>query len=395
MSQQQLDAQGEAREALGAAVSVYGPRVLNDPHILGNFVGDQIPDLPREQSLIVAGAEAGTAAEIAHHVQHEHIDPDTAVQLAARSLMDRKAIDPAASMWVAAEYARALGYPVRPAVPLPAPAPPPAAGPDLQRTVTTHVPYPAPSQSAPPDQHTPPPGPPWGYGPVTPAPRKRNKGLLYGGAAAAAAVVIAVVAVFVFLPGPKPAPTPPPTPRPSPTTASPKPKPVSGLASLTSLLPQDIDDPSTQCKAQTPPFNWTMPGLVRALTCTDPGLPGGYVYAYQVKTAADFQTAWASYNKWWGFDTTSAGSSCPPGNSPGDQGTTGWHDTYFPARDGQVLECEWVGSGSTPTAPAYTWTIPTENTFIVGQGADNTTFAALQTWWTQNSTPLASTTPAS
>lgn len=392
MSQQQLDAQGEAREAIGAAVAVYGQRVLGDPRILGNFVGDQIPDLPREQSLIIAGAEAEVAAEIAQHVRQEHLDPDTAVHLAARSLIDRKAIDPVASMWVAAEYARALGYPVRSAVPLPAPppgpTPPPVVGPDPQRTVTTHVPYPAPNRP------TPPPAPPWGSGPTAPAPRRRNKGLLYGGAAAA--MVIAIVAVFAFWPSPKP---PPPAPVPSPTVPSPKPSPrptpISGLASLTSLLPHDIDDPATECHAQTPPFNWTMPGLVQALTCTDPGLPDGYVYAYQVRTAADFQTTWASYNKWWGFDTSSAGSSCPPGNSPGDQGTTGWHDTYLPARDGQVLECEWVGSGSTPTEPAYTWTIPTENAIIVGQGATNSTFSALQTWWTDNSTPLASPTPAS
>ena len=116
MSQPPLDAQGEAHEALGTAVASYGQRVLSDPQILGNLVTDLLPDLPRERSLLVAGAEAGIAAEMMQHIQEQHIDPDTAVQLAARGLSERRAIDPAASMWVASEYAQALGYPVRPFV---------------------------------------------------------------------------------------------------------------------------------------------------------------------------------------------------------------------------------------------------------------------------------------
>ena len=63
MSQPPSDAHGEAHEALGTAVASYGQRVLSDPHILGNLVADLLPDLPRERSLLVAGAEAGIAAE--------------------------------------------------------------------------------------------------------------------------------------------------------------------------------------------------------------------------------------------------------------------------------------------------------------------------------------------
>ena len=111
---QQLDTQGEAHEALGTAVASYGQRVLSDPHTLGNLVADLLPDLPRERSLLVTAAEAGVAAEMRQHVEGQHIDPDTAAQLVARSLSERRAIDPAASMWVASEYARALGYQVRP-----------------------------------------------------------------------------------------------------------------------------------------------------------------------------------------------------------------------------------------------------------------------------------------
>ena len=110
----QLDTQGEAHEALGTAVASYGQRVLSDPHTLGNLVADLLPDLPRERSLLVTAAEAGIAAEMRQHVEEQHIDPDTAAQLVARSLSERRAIDPAASMWVASEYAQALGYQVRP-----------------------------------------------------------------------------------------------------------------------------------------------------------------------------------------------------------------------------------------------------------------------------------------
>jgi hypothetical protein len=105
-----LDAQGEVREALRTAVASYGQRVLNDPHVLGNLVADLLPDLPRERSLLTAGAEAGIAAEMMRYVHNQHIDPDTAVRLAARTLAERRAIDPAASMWVASEYAQALGF---------------------------------------------------------------------------------------------------------------------------------------------------------------------------------------------------------------------------------------------------------------------------------------------
>jgi hypothetical protein len=491
MTEQQLDPQGEAHEALGSVANDYGQRVLSDPRMIGNLVTDLLPDLPRERSLLVTGAEADIAGELTQHVQEQHLDPNTAVQLVARSLVDRRSLDPAASMWVTSEYAQALGYPVQSSqAPPPGPGglnPPPVVGPAPPQTVTSYAPYAAPNQptNPPPADQTfiprgggyggsqPPPGggyggvpaggggygapqppPGGGYGgvpagggyggsqppagagyggPQPPAPggyggfpspagggvgtptptpplwgpggggqpptrRRGNKGLLYGGGAAAVVVilVVALLAGGVFN-SPKPKPTP--TPTFSSHSASPKPSPTptstgTGLASLTSLLPQDIADPATQCKAQSPPFNWTMPGLVQALTCTDPGLPSGYVYAYQVKTAADYQTTWANYLKWWGFDTSTASSNCPPGNSTSAQGTTAWHDNFFPDRAGQVLDCEWVGTGSTLNEPAYTWTFPTENAFIVGQGAANSTFSALDTWWTNNASPLSSPTPA-
>ena len=137
---QQLDAQREAHEALGTAVASYGQRVLSDPHTLGNLVADLLPDLPRERSLLVTGAEAGVAAEMRQHVEDQRIDPDTAVQLVARSLSDRRAIDTTAGLWVVTEYAQALGYPVRSYAQAAAPSAgtvPPVVTPAEPPTVTT------------------------------------------------------------------------------------------------------------------------------------------------------------------------------------------------------------------------------------------------------------------
>jgi hypothetical protein len=121
---EQLDNQGEAREALSSLVNDYSKRVLSDPRMLGNIVTDLLPDLPRERSLLVTAAEADVAGELTRHVEEHHLDPDTAVQLVARSLTDRRALDPAASTWVTTEYAQALGYRVRSDA-----APPPSAPP--------------------------------------------------------------------------------------------------------------------------------------------------------------------------------------------------------------------------------------------------------------------------
>jgi hypothetical protein len=113
MSGEPYDRQGEVRDALNQAVDGYGKRVLNDPRVLGNLVTDLLPDLPRERSLLVTAAEAGIAAELTQNVEGQHMDADTAVALAARSLTEARSLDPAASTWVATEYARALGYQVR------------------------------------------------------------------------------------------------------------------------------------------------------------------------------------------------------------------------------------------------------------------------------------------
>src|SRR5689334_15663133 len=129
MSQPQppLDERGEAHEALTSAVTSYGPRILQNSQMLGNVVTDLLPDLPREQNLLIAAAEADVATDLHQNIRDRNLDMGTAVQLTAHSLAGRKSIDPAASMWVTTEYARALGYNVPPytSQSVPPPAPPP------------------------------------------------------------------------------------------------------------------------------------------------------------------------------------------------------------------------------------------------------------------------------
>lgn len=151
MTEPQLDAQGQAHEALSSAVADFGQRVLSDPQMLRSRMSDVLADLPRERDLLVAAADADVAGELTRYIQEQRLDLDIAVRLVASSLFYRRSIDPASSKWVTSEYAQALGYGVRPATPLP-PLPPPSPqfGPAPQRTVTSFVPYGSPNVQVPP-----------------------------------------------------------------------------------------------------------------------------------------------------------------------------------------------------------------------------------------------------
>jgi hypothetical protein len=409
MSQQQLDARGEAHDALSTAVSSYGQRVLNDPRILGNLVTDLLPDLPRERSLLVTGAEAGVAAEVTQHVEQEHIDPDMAVQLAARSLSESRSIDPAASMWVASEYAQALGYQVRPfAQPswpgepeTAPPAPPTMPGADRQPMATQPPPTapvspqvprqvpPAQSWPAQPPSPQPPPGgpPPQPPGPP-PAASRSKRGPIIAAVAVVGAIglyliIAAVVHTFPFAKShPPPVAKPPTPPTRTHTTPAPTPSPVlaAGVTPLAQLLPSDIADPTTQCSAIKP--QWGSPGLVASLSCNDTDLPNGFVNGYQMDNRTDFDTAWRNFNSFIPFDSSTAQSLCPPSGS-GGQAIHTWDSKFFPTMPGQVLEC----FAETNAAPVYAWSLPTEDTFFIAQGANGSSFTALNTWWENNSGP--------
>jgi hypothetical protein len=427
MSGQQFDGQGEARDALNTAVTDYGSRVLSDPRILANVVTDLLPDLPRERNLLVTGAEADVAGELRRHVEEQHISPDTAVQMVAGTLSERRAIEPDASMWIAAEYARALGYPVRPASqqsgwqpprdPISdattvtgAPQGPPVQGPPVQGPPVQGPPVQGPPVQGPPVQGPPdprypgypppgaPPGPPvsWPPTPPTPAsrPPKRNRGPVIAAASVAGVLVLyfAIAAAASIVPFAKSASHKViPTVRPTPVHPS-TPHPTSTVLPVVELLPDDVDDPTTQCKSFTPPFS--APGLTKGLQCNDPGLPNGLIQAYQMNSLANYQAAWASFNSWWGFAGTSPGPNCPPaaGNT-GATGTTTWHDSNFQTRAGQVLECEWTDTNNND--PAYAWSYPTENAFIIAWNGPNTTFDSLNKWFNSVSESIYASASAS
>ena len=137
-----------------------------------------------------------------------------------------------------------------------------------------------------------------------------------------------------------------------------------------------------------------MPGLVRALVCNAPGLPNGEVYAFQMNSSDNFQLSWANFNRWWGFDVSQAGRRAV-------------RRRRQPARGAQLLEAATSRRGrarfssarpyppvtvAADPAPAYAWALPSEDAFFVAQGADGSSFTALNSWWTTNVTAGASIT---
>jgi hypothetical protein len=401
-SQSPLDERSEAHNALNSAVANYGPRVLQNPQMLGNVVTDLLPDSPRERNLLVAAAEAGVAAELNQHVQEQHVDAGTAVQLVAHGLAERKSIDTAASMWVTAEYARALGYWVHPSIPVSTPEEP-GYSISSPHSAGGHEGIPASSWPGPAAPGSPvpgglPAGPPPGGGR-----KKISGGIIAVGAAALVLItclgIAATTKMFPFAAAhpvatssPKPTSGAHPTPgHPTPTAPS-TPTLAPGVANLAQLLPGDLDQPAVECPAQKPPYPWKLPGLVEAMQCTDPNLPGGTVWAYQMDNSADYQAAWQNFLSWWGLDLSNAQPTCPPSGA-GGEGTVGWHNGYFPSTANQSLVCGWVGSNG--DTPAYAWAIPTEDAFIYAVGAEGSSFSALDNWWVNDATQAASPAPAS
>jgi hypothetical protein len=150
---------------------------------------------------------------------------------------------------------------------------------------------------------------------------------------------------------------------------------AAGVKPLKVLLPTDIADATTECSTQTD-IPWTNPGLVRALDCTAPDLPGGDIFGYQTDNSTDFGKAWANYNSWAKFGKSSA-AACPPPSGQSQAGPIEWNNNGFPSRAGQVLECFTASKGE----GVYVWTYPTENTFIIVQAPKGWSWAQLHQWW--------------
>ena len=98
-------------------------------------------------------------------------------------------------------------------------------------------------------------------------------------------------------------------------------------------MPGDLARNPQECHRTAPSNPWTMRGLLLELRCTVPELPGT-VYAYQLDSAADYETAWQNFNHVVGFPSRPRGKGvpakryqrgnryvgqrAPPGQPPGD-----------------------------------------------------------------------------
>jgi hypothetical protein len=168
--------------------------------------------------------------------------------------------------------------------------------------------------------------------------------------------------------------------------------PVQNLTqALVQLLPGDLGQHEHECHPMPPPHLWNMPGLVQELHCTDPGLKGGNVYVYQLDSATNFQTAWQNFNKWWKFLPGKAGKTCPPKHAA--FGAISYSNSVLPPSDYQVQECGLLALLPNSAVPAYAWTFPTNNVFMIAEGGSGSSFSALASWLAHPATePIHSTT---
>jgi hypothetical protein len=105
-----LDPDKDARGVLQAMVADLGPQILSDASTVEGICEDRLADRPREARLLVVAAQSDVAAMLAQQVPAA--GPDAAVRMTASMLSESQSIEPWASLWVTAEFARALGHPV-------------------------------------------------------------------------------------------------------------------------------------------------------------------------------------------------------------------------------------------------------------------------------------------
>ena len=153
---------------------------------------------------------------------------------------------------------------------------------------------------------------------------------------------------------------------------------------LVQLLPGDLGQHEQECNRMPPPNLWNMSGLVQELHCTDPGLKGGNVYAYQLDSAINFRMAWQNFNHWWKFLPDNAGKTCPPKDAA--FGTLSFSNSALPSSDNQVLECGLLALRPNSTVPVYAWAFPTNNAFVIAEGTTGSSFSTLISWLTLTAT---------
>jgi hypothetical protein len=108
MAATQFEHADQARLALRTVVAEHGPEVLSQPGTLANLLADLLPESPRIARIFVAAAQDNIVAEIHQHTS-DGMDGETAARLAASSFAAATMFTPDACVWVAGEFALALG----------------------------------------------------------------------------------------------------------------------------------------------------------------------------------------------------------------------------------------------------------------------------------------------
>lgn len=371
------DPDGKARAALNQVVKEYGTRALSSPSVLDNALPDLLPDSPRQTSLIIAASGSNVVASLQERVA-EGMDPDTAVRSAATQLAEQTPYDALGCRWVAAEFARALGYqvsetvenapsPANPVSPTPIAAVTPAAAAAPVVAATPVTPDVAVAPVTPDQAVTAPPAspatrPPAGTGRAN-RPARRRWTLVV-------ALVVVVGAFFAI-------------------TGSTGTWPFSShsVTALPKLLPLG----TTKCDSRFSPLKGAEFAGVTAMEFCDVNAIDGVVIAYQFDNESDYAASLSSFNRIWRFNPASATSGCP--SPSGKQGETGWYsgsNGLYPKRSGQELECfsTTISGKGSEIFPFYIWTVPSEYTYLQAIGSTGTTMSQLDRWWGKNGGPF-------
>jgi hypothetical protein len=356
------DPLGKAREALRSIVADFGTSALSSPQVLENVLRDLLPGSQKQVSLIVAAAGARVTSSLQEHVA-QGMDPSSAVRMSSAQLAEQTPFDAAGCRWVTGEFALALGYKIalgnEPDTLVPATRPPTASPAIVPAPLAGGAPL-VPADSAvtvlPTNQRGPPPPP--GVQAVGRGGRRRGRTIAVSMLAVVVGgglIIAAAVGAF------------------STTSHSPS-------VALRHLLPDDTQS----CTTKFASLKFTgLRGQSGAITCSVSSI-GGNIWGYQFDNSGAYQASLNAFNKFVGFDRSSASGSCP--SSTGGAGRVTWSNRLYPQTTGQLLEClDVVGSSTWAT---YIWTIPTQSTFLVAQGSPGGTFTALNTWWVNHAGPF-------
>jgi hypothetical protein len=148
---------------------------------------------------------------------------------------------------------------------------------------------------------------------------------------------------------------------------------------LTSLAPHGVTDCGPLPKSDDVPG---LVGLTATTYCYIGQLGGNSTFfAYQFANAGDYATSLAAINAFHGFDPAAVSTECPQARN--SFGVVPWSNSAYPARSGQVLECqEGEDKANDPfVTPQYTWTLPSKNVIFIALSTPHLTMEHMQSWW--------------